>query len=112
MPAHAVQTLVTVAKSLAETELDPNASPTGYLKSYCEIRANCMIKSLSPLHQSSMVELKGVYDKGSTPFIPYTTSLLKLCRVCMNVHASLVFSLEKSQQDLHLFPLSFTLERS
>lgn len=81
MPSHAAQILVTVAKSLAETELDPNATPTGYLKSYCEIRASCMIKSLSPLHQSSLVELKGVYDKGSTPFIPYTTSLLKLCRV-------------------------------
>jgi len=81
MASNAAQTLATVAKSLAETELDSNATPTGYLKSYCEIRASCMIKSLSPLHQSSLVELKGVYDKGSTPFIPYTTSLLKLCRV-------------------------------
>ncbi|KAG0198146.1 exocyst complex component exo70 [Mortierella sp. GBA30] len=79
-PPGAVQTLITLAKSLAEIDLDPNATPTGYLKSYCEIRANCMIKSLTPLYQSSLVELKGVYDKGSTPFIPYTTSLLKLCR--------------------------------
>ncbi|KAI1316867.1 exocyst complex component exo70 [Mortierella claussenii] len=79
-PPGTVQTLITVAKSLAEIDLDPNATPTGYLKSYCEIRANSMIKSLSPLYQSSMVELKGVYDKGSSPFIPYTTSLLKLCR--------------------------------
>ncbi|KAF9279425.1 exocyst complex component exo70 [Mortierella alpina] len=79
-PPGVVQTLITLAKSLAEIDLDPNATPTGYLKSYCEIRANCMIKSLTPLHQSSMVELRGVYDKGSTPFLPYTTSLLKLCR--------------------------------
>ncbi|KAF9939039.1 exocyst complex component exo70 [Mortierella alpina] len=79
-PPGVVQTLITLAKSLAEIDLDPNATPTGYLKSYCEIRANCMIKSLTPLHQSSMVELRVVYDKGSTPFLPYTTSLLKLCR--------------------------------
>ncbi|OAQ24857.1 Exo70 exocyst complex subunit [Linnemannia elongata AG-77] len=79
-PQGAVQTLVTIAKSLADIDLDPNATPTGYLKSYCEIRANCMIKSLIPLNQSSMVELRGVYDKGSSPFIPYTSSLLKLCR--------------------------------
>ncbi|KAF9965642.1 exocyst complex component exo70 [Mortierella alpina] len=79
-PPGVVPTLITLAKSLAEIDLDPNATPTGYLKSYCEIRANCMIKSLTPLHQSSMVELRGVYDKGSTPFLPYTTSLLKLCR--------------------------------
>ncbi|KAG0291132.1 exocyst complex component exo70 [Dissophora globulifera] len=79
-PPAAVQTLATLAKSLAEIELDPNATPTGYLKSYCEIRANCMIASLSPLYQSSVIELKGVYDKGSSPFIPYTSSLLKLCR--------------------------------
>ncbi|KAF9151438.1 exocyst complex component exo70 [Linnemannia schmuckeri] len=79
-PQGAVQTLVTIAKSLADIDLDPNATPTGYLKSYCEIRANCMIKSLTPLNQSSMIELRGVYDKGSSPFIPYTSSLLKLCR--------------------------------
>ncbi|KAG0280871.1 exocyst complex component exo70 [Linnemannia exigua] len=79
-PPGAVQTLVTIAKSLADIDLDPNATPTGYLKSYCEIRANCMIKSLTPLNQSSLVELRGVYDKGSSPFIPYTSSLLKLCR--------------------------------
>ncbi|KAF9927380.1 exocyst complex component exo70 [Linnemannia zychae] len=79
-PPGAVQTLITLAKSLADIDLDPNATPTGYLKSYCEIRANCMIKSLTPLNQSSLVELRGVYDKGSSPFIPYTTSLLKLCR--------------------------------
>ncbi|KAF9402602.1 exocyst complex component exo70, partial [Podila epigama] len=80
LPPHAVQSLVTVAKALAEIEADPNTVPTGYLKSYCEIRSSCMIKSLAPLYQSSMVELRGVYDKGSSPFIPYTTSLLKLCR--------------------------------
>ncbi|KAF9580543.1 exocyst complex component exo70, partial [Lunasporangiospora selenospora] len=80
MSQHPTQTLVQLAKSLAETELDPNVTPTGYLKSYCEIRANTMIKSLEPLYRSSMVELKGVYDKGSSPFIQYTASLLKLCR--------------------------------
>ncbi|KAF9897208.1 exocyst complex component exo70 [Lobosporangium transversale] len=80
LPSGVIQTLVTVAKSLADIDLDPHATPTGYLKSYCEIRANCMIKSLAPLYQSSMVELKGIYDKGSSPFIPYTSSLLKLCR--------------------------------
>ncbi|KAF9388708.1 exocyst complex component exo70 [Podila verticillata] len=80
LPQNAVQTLVTLTKALAEIEADPNSAPTGYLKSYCEIRANSMIKSLTPLYQSSMVELRGVYDKGSSPFIPYTTSLLKLCR--------------------------------
>ncbi|KAF9195031.1 exocyst complex component exo70 [Haplosporangium sp. Z 767] len=80
LPHGVIQTLVTLAKSLAEIDADANATPTGYLKSYCEIRANCMIKSLAPLYQSSMVELRGVYDKGSTPFIPYTASLLKLCR--------------------------------
>ncbi|KAF9357832.1 exocyst complex component exo70 [Mortierella sp. AD094] len=79
-PPGVVQTLTTVAKNLAEIEIDPNAEKTGYLTSYREIRANCMIKSLGPLYQSSMVELKGVYEKGSSPFIPYTTSLLKLCR--------------------------------
>ncbi|KAF8937866.1 Cullin repeat-like-containing domain protein [Dissophora ornata] len=79
-PSGAVQTLATIAKSLAEIDLDPNATPTGYLKQYCEIRANNVIKSLSPLYQSSLVELKGVYEKGTSPFIPYTTSLLKLCR--------------------------------
>ncbi|KAF9200335.1 exocyst complex component exo70 [Haplosporangium sp. Z 27] len=79
-PPGVVQTLIMIAKSLAEIEIDANAEKTGYLTSYREIRANCMIKSLSPLYQSSMVELKGVYEKGSTPFIPYTTSLLKLCR--------------------------------
>lgn len=84
-PQSAVQTLVTIAKSLADIDLDPNATPTGYLKSYCEIRANCMIKSLTPLNQSSMVELRGVYDKGSSPFIPYTSSLLKLCRVMFDL---------------------------
>lgn len=81
LPQNTTQTLVTLTKALAEIEADPNSAPTGYLKSYCEIRANCMIKSLAPLYQSSMVELRGVYDKGSSPFIPYTTSLLKLCRV-------------------------------
>ncbi|KAG0344492.1 exocyst complex component exo70 [Podila humilis] len=80
LPQHAVQSLVTLSKALAEVEADPNSTPTGYLKSYCEIRANCMIKSLAPLFQSSKVELRGVYDKGTSPFIPYTTSLLKLCR--------------------------------
>ncbi|KAF9083262.1 exocyst complex component exo70 [Mortierella sp. AD031] len=79
-PSGTVQTLVTIAKSLADIDLDPNATPTGYLKSYCEIRASCMMKSLTPLNQSSMVELRGVYDKGSSPLIPYTASLLKLCR--------------------------------
>ncbi|KAF9433811.1 exocyst complex component exo70 [Entomortierella beljakovae] len=78
-PPGIVQILITLAKSIADIDLDPNATPSGYLKSYCEIRANCMIKSLNPLYQSSMVELRG-YDKGSSPFIPYTTSLLKLCR--------------------------------
>ncbi|KAF9303141.1 exocyst complex component exo70 [Mortierella antarctica] len=80
LPPNAAQTLVALAKALADIEADPNSAPTGYLKSYCEIRANSMIKSLTPLYQSSMVELRGVYDKGSSPFIPYTTSLLKLCR--------------------------------
>ncbi|KAG0331978.1 exocyst complex component exo70 [Podila horticola] len=80
LPPNATQTLLSLAKALAEIEADPNSAPTGYLKSYCEIRANSMIKSLTPLYQSSMVELRGVYDKGSSPFIPYTTSLLKLCR--------------------------------
>ncbi|KAF9921740.1 exocyst complex component exo70, partial [Modicella reniformis] len=79
-PPGATQTLVILAKNLAEIDRDPNATPTGYLKSYCEIRASGMIKSLTPLHQSSNVELKGVYEKGSGPFILYTISLLKLCR--------------------------------
>ncbi|KAG0368817.1 Cullin repeat-like-containing domain protein [Gamsiella multidivaricata] len=79
-PANTAQAFITISKSLAEIDLDPNATPTGYLKSYCEIRANTMIKSLAPLYQSSNVELKGVYEKDTSPFIPYTTSLLKLCR--------------------------------
>ncbi|KAF9998557.1 exocyst complex component exo70 [Entomortierella chlamydospora] len=80
LPSSVTQTLATLAKSLADIEIDSNAEKTGYLTSYREIRAECMIKSLGPLYQSSMVELKGIYEKGSSPFILYTTSLLKLCR--------------------------------
>ncbi|KAF9112438.1 exocyst complex component exo70 [Mortierella sp. AM989] len=79
-PPGVVQTLITIVKNLAEIEIDPNAAKTNYLTSYREIRANCMLKSLNPLYLSSMVELKGVYEKGSSPYIQYTTSLLKLCR--------------------------------
>ncbi|KAG0235112.1 exocyst complex component exo70 [Mortierella sp. GBA43] len=80
LPSAVTQTLTILVKNLAEIDGDPNATPTGYLKSYCEIRANCMIKSLAPLYQSSNVELKAVYEKGSSPFLIYTTALLKLCR--------------------------------
>ncbi|KAG0221911.1 exocyst complex component exo70 [Actinomortierella wolfii] len=80
VPSSVMQAMVTLAKTLAELEIDTNAPNTGYLKAYCEIRANCMKKSLTPLYQSCAMELRGVYEKGTTPFIPYTTSLLKLCR--------------------------------
>ncbi|KAG0256246.1 exocyst complex component exo70 [Actinomortierella ambigua] len=80
VPSAVLQALVTLAKNLAELEIDTNAPNTGYLKAYCEIRSNCMKKSLTPLYQSCSMELRGVYEKGTTPFIPYTTSLLKLCR--------------------------------
>ncbi|KAF9355141.1 exocyst complex component exo70 [Mortierella sp. NVP85] len=80
LPADIIQTLITLTKSLAEIDLDPNTTPTGYLKSYCEIRANCMLKSLTPLYQSSNLEHKGAYEKGSSSFLLYTTALLKLCR--------------------------------